>query len=74
MELSVRSYNCLKMENINLIGDLVTKTESEMLKLPNFGRKSLNELKDNLKALDLSFGMQVKDWPSSDDKDKKKKK
>lgn len=65
MELSVRSYNCLKMENINLIGDLVTKTEAEMLKLPNFGRKSLNELKDNLKALNLSFGMQVANWPSS---------
>ena len=65
MELSVRSYNCLKMENIYLIGDLVTKTEAEMLKLPNFGRKSLNELKDNLKALNLSFGMQVNNWPSS---------
>jgi len=53
------------MENINLIGDLVTKTEAEMLKLPNFGRKSLNELKDNLKALNLSFGMQVDNWPKS---------
>ena len=74
MELSVRSYNCLKMENINLIGDLVTKTEAEMLKLPNFGKKSLNELKDNLKALDLSFGMQIENWPTSDDKESSKKK
>ncbi|HSQ97247.1 MAG TPA: DNA-directed RNA polymerase subunit alpha [Rickettsiales bacterium] len=79
MELSVRSYNCLKMENINLIGDLVTKSEAEMLKLPNFGKKSLNELKDNLKALNLSFGMQVPNWPTppvkaSDDKETSKKK
>lgn len=79
MELSVRSYNCLKLEDMNLIGDLVTKTEAEMLKLPNFGKKSLNELKDNLKALNLSFGMQVPSWPSkpirvSDDKEASKKK
>lgn len=74
MELSVRSYNCLKTENINLIGDLVRKTEPEMLKLPNFGRKSLNELKDNLKAMGLSFGMQVDNWPPVDSKDGSKKK
>ena len=74
MELSVRSYNCLKMENINLIGDLVQKTETEMLKLPNFGRKSLNELKDNLKAMGLSFGMQIDNWPPVDSKEKSKKK
>ena len=74
MELSVRSYNCLKMENINLIGDLVQKTENEMLKLPNFGRKSLNELKDNLKAMGLSFGMQIDNWPPTDTKENSKKK
>jgi len=74
MELSVRSYNCLKMENINLIGDLVQKTENEMLKLPNFGRKSLNELKDNLKALGLSFGMQIDNWPPVDVKETSKRK
>ncbi len=74
MELSVRSYNCLKMENINLIGDLVQKTENEMLKLPNFGRKSLNELKDNLKAMGLSFGMQIDNWPPADMKENSKKK
>lgn len=56
MELSVRSYNCLCSENILYIADLVEKTENEMLKLPNFGRKSLNELKDNLKAMNLNFG------------------
>lgn len=74
MELSVRSYNCLKMENINLIGDLVQKTENEMLKLPNFGRKSLNELKDNLKAMGLGFGMQIESWPPADIKENSKKK
>lgn len=63
LELSVRSYNCLKNENINYIGDLVIKTENDMLKLPNFGKKSLNELKDNLKALGLSFGMTLENWP-----------
>ena len=74
MELSVRSYNCLKMENINLIGDLVQKSENEMLKLPNFGRKSLNELKDNLKIMGLSFGMQIDNWPPVEVKDSSKKK
>lgn len=74
MELSVRSYNCLKMENINLIGDLVQKSEIEMLKLPNFGRKSLNELKDNLKVMGLSFGMQIDNWPPVDSKENSKKK
>ena len=74
MELSVRSYNCLRMENINLIGDLVQKTENEMLKLPNFGRKSLNELKDNLKSMGLSFGMTIDNWPPVEAKDNSKKK
>jgi DNA-directed RNA polymerase subunit alpha len=64
MELSIRSYNCLKQENINLIGDLVQKTENDMLKLPNFGRKSLNELKDNLKSIGLTFGMVIDGWTS----------
>jgi DNA-directed RNA polymerase subunit alpha len=63
LELSVRSYNCLKNENIIYVGDLVAKTESEMLKTANFGRKSLNELKDNLKAMGLNFGMKIPNWP-----------
>lgn len=63
LELSVRSYNCLKNENIIYVGDLVTKSEAEMLKTANFGRKSLNELKDNLKNMGLSFGMQLPQWP-----------
>jgi len=63
LELSVRSYNCLKNENIIYVGDLVTKTEAEMLKTANFGRKSLNELKENLKNMGLGFGMKLSDWP-----------
>lgn len=63
LELSVRSYNCLKNENIIYVGDLVSRTEGEMLKTANFGRKSLNELKDNLKAMNLSFGMKLANWP-----------
>lgn len=63
LELSVRSYNCLKNENIIYVGDLVTRTEAEMLKTANFGRKSLNELKDNLKNMGLSFGMKLTNWP-----------
>lgn len=63
LELSVRSYNCLKSENIIYVGDLVSRTEAEMLKTANFGRKSLNELKDNLKAMGLSFGMKLTNWP-----------
>jgi DNA-directed RNA polymerase subunit alpha len=63
LELSVRSYNCLKNENIVYVGDLVSKTEGEMLKTPNFGRKSLNEIKELLSVLGLKFGMQVEGWP-----------
>jgi DNA-directed RNA polymerase subunit alpha len=63
LELSVRSYNCLKNENIIYVGDLVSKTEAEMLKTANFGRKSLNELKDNLKNMGLVFGMKILEWP-----------
>jgi DNA-directed RNA polymerase subunit alpha len=59
LELSVRSYNCLKNADIKLIGDLVTKTESEMLKTKNFGRKSLNEIKDLLAEMGLSLGMNI---------------
>jgi DNA-directed RNA polymerase subunit alpha len=57
LELSVRSYNCLKNANIATIGDLVQKTEAEMLRTKNFGRKSLNEIKEILQSLGLSFGM-----------------
>lgn len=63
LELSVRSYNCLKNEKIVYVGDLVSKTESDMLKTSNFGRKSLNELKDNLKEMGLNFGMKLENWP-----------
>ena len=63
LELSVRSANCLKNDNIIYIGDLVQKTESEMLKTPNFGRKSLNEIKDVLVNMGLKFGMEVAEWP-----------
>ena len=59
LELSVRSYNCLKNADIKLIGDLVTKSETEMLKTKNFGRKSLNEIKDLLSEMGLSLGMDV---------------
>ena len=63
LELSVRSYNCLKNENITYVGDLVMRTEAEMLKTSNFGRKSLNELKENLKSMGLTFGAKLTNWP-----------
>lgn len=63
LELSVRSQNCLKNDNIVYIGDLVCKTEAEMLKTPNFGRKSLNEIKEVLANLGVRFGMEVPNWP-----------
>jgi len=63
LELSVRSQNCLKNDNIVYIGDLVIKTESEMLKTPNFGRKSLNEIKELLSSMNLKFGMEINGWP-----------
>ena len=59
LELSVRSYNCLKNANIQTIGDLVQKTEAEMLRTKNFGRKSLNEIKEILGNLGLGFGMKM---------------
>ena len=63
MELSVRSYNCLKNANIRTIGELVQKSEAEMLKTKNFGRKSLNEIKEILSGMGLSLGMKLDDWP-----------
>ncbi len=63
LELSVRSANCLKNDNIIYIGDLVQKTEGEMLRTPNFGRKSLNEIKEVLAQMGLHLGMKVTDWP-----------
>ncbi|MBF0184596.1 MAG: DNA-directed RNA polymerase subunit alpha [Magnetococcales bacterium] len=63
LELSVRSANCLKNDEIVYIGDLVQKTEAEMLKTPNFGRKSLNEIKEVLEEMDLSLGMVLEGWP-----------
>lgn len=63
LELSVRSANCLKNDNIVYIGDLVRKTESEMLRTPNFGRKSLNEIKEVLQEMGLSLDMKVVGWP-----------
>jgi DNA-directed RNA polymerase subunit alpha len=63
LELSVRSANCLKNENILYIGDLVQKSENEMLKTPNFGRKSLNEIKEVLETMGLTLGMMIPNWP-----------
>jgi DNA-directed RNA polymerase subunit alpha len=63
LELSVRSANCLKNDNIVYIGDLVQKSESDMLRTPNFGRKSLNEIKEVLTNMGLHLGMQVEGWP-----------
>ena len=63
LELSVRSMNCLKNDNIIYIGDLVQKTEPEMLRTPNFGRKSLNEIKEVLNSMSLYLGMEVPNWP-----------
>jgi DNA-directed RNA polymerase subunit alpha len=63
LELSVRSANCLKNDNIVYIGDLVQKSEPEMLRTPNFGRKSLNEIKEVLGTMGLSLGMDVMNWP-----------
>ena len=63
LELSVRSANCLKNDNIIYIGDLVQKSEQEMLRTPNFGRKSLNEIKEVLAQMGLELGMEILDWP-----------
>jgi len=63
LELSVRSANCLKNDNIVYIGDLVQKSEAEMLRTPNFGRKSLNEIKEVLAQMGLHLGMEIVNWP-----------
>jgi DNA-directed RNA polymerase subunit alpha len=63
LELSVRSANCLKNDNIIYIGDLVQKTEADMLRTPNFGRKSLNEIKEVLAQMGLHLGMEISNWP-----------
>ena len=73
LELSVRSANCLKNDNIVYIGDLVRKTESEMLRTPNFGRKSLNEIKEVLSDMGLRFGMEINNWPPENIEDLAKK-
>ena len=73
LELSVRSANCLKNDNIVYIGDLIQKTEAEMLRTPNFGRKSLNEIKEVLSGMGLHLGMDVDDWPPDNIDDLAKK-
>jgi DNA-directed RNA polymerase subunit alpha len=73
LELSVRSANCLKNDNIIYIGDLVQKTEAEMLRTPNFGRKSLNEIKEVLGTMGLHLGMEIPNWPPENIEDLAKK-
>ncbi|MCA1908458.1 MAG: DNA-directed RNA polymerase subunit alpha [Magnetospirillum sp.] len=73
LELSVRSANCLKNDNIIYIGDLVQKTEAEMLRTPNFGRKSLNEIKEVLSHMGLHLGMEIPNWPPENIEDLAKK-
>ena len=73
LELSVRSANCLKNDNIVYIGDLVLRTEPEMLRTPNFGRKSLNEIREVLKVMDLELGMIIENWPPENIEDLAKK-
>ena len=66
LELTVRSANCLKAENIYYIGDLVQRSETELLKTPNLGKKSLTEIKDVLASKDLELGMRLDNWPPAD--------
>ena len=73
LELSVRSANCLKNDEIVYIGDLVQKSESEMLRTPNFGRKSLNEIKEVLTQMNLELGMKIEGWPPENIEDIRKK-
>ncbi len=73
LELSVRSANCLKNDNIIYIGDLVQKSETEMLRTPNFGRKSLNEIKEVLAQMGLQLGMEIPNWPPENIEDLAKK-
>ena len=63
LELTVRSANCLKAENIYYIGDLIQRTETELLKTPNLGRKSLNEIKEVLASRGLTLGARLENWP-----------
>jgi DNA-directed RNA polymerase subunit alpha len=63
LELTVRSANCLKAENIYYIGDLVMRSENDLLKTPNLGRKSLNEIKEVLASRGLTLGMKIENWP-----------
>lgn len=72
LELTVRSANCLKAENIYYIGDLIQRTEVELLKTPNLGKKSLTEIKDVLASKGLSLGMRLENWPPAQIKDKHK--
>jgi DNA-directed RNA polymerase subunit alpha len=65
LELTVRSANCLKAENIYYIGDLIQRTEVELLKTPNLGKKSLTEIKDVLASKGLSLGLRLENWPPS---------
>jgi len=73
LELSVRSANCLKNDNIIYIGDLVQKSEAEMLRTPNFGRKSLNEIKEVLTQMSLYLGMEITSWPPENIEDMAKR-
>ena len=73
LELSVRSANCLKNDNIVYIGDLIQKSEAEMLRTPNFGRKSLNEIKEVLAQMGLHLGMEAPNWPPENIDDLAKK-
>jgi DNA-directed RNA polymerase subunit alpha len=73
LELSVRSANCLRNDNIVYIGDLIQKSEAEMLRTPNFGRKSLNEIKEVLASMGLHLGMDVPSWPPENIEDLAKK-
>lgn len=73
LELSVRSANCLKNDNIIYIGDLVQKSEADMLRTPNFGRKSLNEIKEVLSHMGLHLGMEIPNWPPENIEDMAKK-
>jgi len=68
LDLTVRSANCLKAENIYYLGDLVRRTENELLKTPNLGKKSLNEIKELLSSKNLSLGMHIENWPPADRK------
>ena len=72
LELTVRSANCLKAENIYYIGDLIQRTEVELLKTPNLGKKSLTEIKDVLGTHGLSLGMRLENWPPANLREERK--